>query len=99
MLEELLKSEREQKQTINEIETQIKSQETDYQKVKDREVKLNEICKTDIVEGISVPGVLSTGQRVVKTCHTELDQGNYTFFYKKSLYKKPVPFAEKVAWK
>jgi len=76
MLEDLLKRESQQRQTLNGIDNQIKKHEHDYDKVKDREVKTNEICNTDVVQGFSVPGMFSMGQKVIKTCHTELDKGD-----------------------
>merc|ERR1719376_949291 len=76
MLEDLLKRERQQKENVNQIEVELKKHEQEYQKVKDRKVKTKEICKTDVVEGFGIPGVFTTGQKVIKTCHTELDQGD-----------------------
>jgi len=76
MLEELLKQERQQKQLVNEMENELQEHEKEYEKVKGRKVKTNEICKTDVVEGFGIPGVFSTGQRVIRTCHNELDKGD-----------------------
>jgi len=76
MLDDLLKRERQQKERVQKLDGDLKAHEQEYQKVKGRAVKTNEICKTDIVQGFGIPGVLTTGQKVVRTCHTELDKGD-----------------------
>jgi len=76
MLDDLLKRERQQKERVQKLDGDLKAHEQEYQKVKGRAVKTNEICKTDVVQGFGIPGVLTTGQKVVRTCHTELDKGD-----------------------
>jgi len=76
MLDDLLKRETQQKERVQKLDGDLKIHEREYQKVKGRAVKTNQICKTDVVEGFGIPGVFSTGQKVIKTCHSELDKGD-----------------------
>jgi len=75
MLEDLLKRESEQREEVNKLDAELKNQESNFKKVQAKAVKTNTICKTDVVEGFGIPGLFSSGKKVVKTCHTELDKG------------------------
>jgi len=76
MLEELLKREGAQIKLVGETDVELQKHEDEYKKVKSRDVKVNEICKTDVVNGASIPGLYQGGQKVIRTCHTELDAGD-----------------------
>merc|ERR1712013_952995 len=72
MLEDLLKRESEQREEVNKLDAELKNQESNFKKVQAKAVKTNTICKTDVVEGFGIPGLFSSGTKVVKTCHTEI---------------------------